>query len=161
MAEQLERILAQWRTERPDLDASPMAVIGRLSRAAAAVDARLAKNFAAHGLDASSFDALATLLRSGHPYSLTPASLARDAMISTSAVAQRLNKLEARGLVSRTANPDDGRGTLVALTAAGRNMVEAALPGHLATERVIIDSLTKVEQAQLAALLQRISDAAS
>ncbi len=160
MAEQLDRTLSQWRTEKPDLEVSPMAVIGRLDRAAVAVDARLAATFARHGLDASTFDVLATLLRSGHPHSLTPSALARDAMISSSAVAQRLNKLEHRGLVARKANPDDGRGTLVSLTPAGRDLIEAVLPDHLAAEHAITGALTKAEQAQLATLLQKISDAA-
>lgn len=160
MAEQLDRIMSQWHTEKPGLDVQPMAVIGRLSRAAQAVDARLAATFARHGLDASTFDVLATLLRSGHPYSLTPAALARDAMVSTSAVAQRLNKLEGRGLVARSANPDDGRGTLVSLTRAGRDLVEAALPDHLATEHAITGALTALEQAKLAGLLQKLTDAA-
>lgn len=160
MAQQLDRILSQWRTEKPNLDVSPMAVIGRLGRAASAVDARLAETFARHGLDASTFDVLATLLRSGHPYSLTPAALARDSMISSSAVAQRLNKLEHRGLVTRRANPDDGRGTMVSLTPVGRDLIEAVLPDHLATEHAITSALTTVEQAQLATLLQKLSDAA-
>ncbi|MHA7176618.1 MarR family winged helix-turn-helix transcriptional regulator [Arthrobacter sp. Sr24] len=161
MANHLDRILAQWRTEKPDLDVSPMAVIGRLSRAASAVDTRLAATFAQHGIDSSTFDALATLLRSGEPYSLTPAALARDAMISSSAVAQRLNKLETRGLVSRSANPDDGRGTLVSLTPAGKKLIEATLPNHLATEHAITSALNKTEQAQLASLLERITVAAA
>jgi DNA-binding MarR family transcriptional regulator len=161
MTEQLDRIIAQWHQEKPELDVAPMAVIGRLGRAAAAVDTRLAATFATHGLDSSTFDALATLLRSGSPYSLTPAALARDAMISTSAVAQRLNKLETRGLVQRTANPDDGRGTLVTLTAAGKELIEAVLPDHLTTEHAIIAALTAAEQAQLARLLQRLAEAAA
>lgn len=160
MTDQLDRILAQWHAEKPHLDVSPMAVIGRLSRAASAVESRLAATFAAHGLDSSTFDVLATLLRSGHPHSLTPAALARDAMVSTSAVAQRLNKLEARGLVARTANPDDGRGTLVSLTPAGRDLIEVTLPHHLSTEHSITSALSQAEQAQLAALLQKITDAA-
>ena len=82
-------------------------------------------------------------------------------MISTSAVAQRLNKLETRGLVSREANPNDGRGTLVALTDSGRELIEAALPDHLETEHAIIAALSVEEQANLAVLLQRIHKAAS
>ncbi|KGJ71713.1 MarR family transcriptional regulator [Cryobacterium roopkundense] len=156
----LDRILEQWHAERPDLDASPMAVIGRLSRASVDVDARLGATFARHGLDSSSFDVLATLLRTGHPHQLAPADLARDAMISTSAVAQRLNKLEQRGLIERGANPHDGRGTLVTLTTAGRDLIEEALPDHLLTEHAIVSELSAAEQAQLAALLQRVSDAA-
>ncbi|WP_425862441.1 MarR family winged helix-turn-helix transcriptional regulator [Arthrobacter sp. TWP1-1] len=160
MTDHLDRILEQWRIEKPHLDASPMAVIGRLSRASAAINSRLAITFAKHELDSSSFDVLATLLRSGTPYCLTPAVLARDSMISTSAVAQRLNKLESRSLVTRKVNPDDGRGTLVALTPAGRTLIEEALPDHLATEHAITGLLTKAEQAQLATLLQKLADGA-
>ncbi|TFD39932.1 MarR family transcriptional regulator [Cryobacterium sp. TMT1-19] len=161
MANHVDRILDQWHSEKPDLDVSPMAVIGRLTRAAVAVESRLAKTFARHALDSASFDVLATLLRSGAPYRIAPIELARDAMISTSAVAQRLNKLETRGLVSREANPNDGRGTLVALTDSGRELIEAALPDHLETEHAIIAALSVEEQANLAVLLQRIHKAAS
>ncbi len=138
-----------------------MAVIGRLSRTALAVESRLANTFARHGLDASSFDVLATLLRSGAPYRITPAELAREAMISTSAVAQRLNKLEGRRLIQREANPNDGRGTLVALTDVGKELIETALPDHLATERAILGTLSIKEQEQLTLLLRRIDDAAN
>ncbi|MGV8978897.1 MAG: MarR family winged helix-turn-helix transcriptional regulator [Cellulomonas sp.] len=160
MTDDVDRILEQWHSERPDLDVAPMGVVGRLSRASAAVEARLARTFADHGLDTSSFDVLATLLRSGPPYRITPTVLARDAMITTSAVAQRLNKLEARGLVRRTPDPDDGRGTLIALTSAGRAAVEETLPAHLQTEQAILSTLSPTERDQLAMLLQRVRDAA-
>ncbi len=160
MADGVDRILEQWQVEKPGLDVAPMAVIGRLSRTALAVESRLANTFADHGLDASSFDVLATLLRSGAPYLITPAQLAREAMISTSAVAQRLNKLEGRGLIRREANPADGRGTLVALTDAGKELIETALPDHLATERAILETLSINEQEQLIEFLSRIHNAA-
>jgi len=67
MATGVDQILAQWTRERPDLDVSPMAVIGRLARVAAVIDSALARTFATHGLDAASFDVLATLLRSVTP----------------------------------------------------------------------------------------------
>ncbi|TFD24000.1 MULTISPECIES: MarR family winged helix-turn-helix transcriptional regulator [Cryobacterium] len=160
MPDQVDRIIEQWNTEKPDLDVSPMAVVGRLSRTALVVESRLAKTFAQHGLDAASFDVLATLLRSGAPYRIAPLELAREAMISTSAVAQRLNKLESRGFVVRQANPDDGRGTLVALTDVGKDLIETALPDHLETERAITAVLSLAEQTLLADLLQRLSTAA-
>lgn len=160
MADQVDRILEQWQREKPGLDVSPMAVIGRLSRAALIVESRLADTFVQHGLDASTFDVLATLLRSGTPYRMAPAELARESMISTSAVAQRLNKLEARGFVAREANPNDGRGTFVALTDTGKALIEKALPEHLNTERAILSPLSREEQTALALLLGRIGDAA-
>ena len=160
MEDHLDRVLAQWHSVRPELDVSPMAVIGRLSRAADRVGSRISATLAEHDLDAATFDVLATLLRSGSPHRINPAELARDAMISTSAVAQRLNKLETRGLVSRESNPYDGRGTLVALTASGQALVESALPHHLATERAIVEVLTAEERVVLAGLLTRIEGAA-
>ncbi|PQZ93682.1 MarR family transcriptional regulator [Arthrobacter sp. MYb227] len=160
MTDQVDRILEQWHREKPELDVSPMAVIGRLSRAALSIESRLAGTFAEHGLDTSSFDVLATLLRNGTPYRLTPAELARESMISTSAVAQRLNKMEARGLVTRESNPNDGRGTLVSLSRVGKELIEKALPDHLETERAILSPLSSEEQATLALLLSRIGGTA-
>ena len=161
MSDQVDRIIEQWHAEKPELDVSSMATLGRLSRTTLAVESRLAETFARHGLDAPSFDVLATLLRSGAPYRIAPLELAREAMISTSAVAQRLNKLESRGFVTREANPDDGRGTLVSLTGTGKDLIESALPDHLETERAITAVLSIDEQALLGLLLQRISTAAS
>ncbi|GAB2821115.1 MarR family transcriptional regulator [Alpinimonas psychrophila] len=161
MSDHVNEILAQWKVERPELDVSPMAVIGRLTRAAAAVQSRLDNTFAQYGLDASSFDVLATLLRSGTPYVISPAQLSRDAMITTSAVAQRLNKLETRELVSREQNPADGRGTVVALTDAGKELVERVLPAHLETEHSMTATLSPEEQTLLADLLQRLTQAAA
>ncbi|MFL0564501.1 MarR family winged helix-turn-helix transcriptional regulator [Microbacterium sp. 179-I 1D1 NHS] len=153
----VDRILAQWRSARPGLDVSPMAVIGRLSRAAAVVDARLAETFASHGVDAGTFDVLATLARQGEPYRITPAELAADAMITSSAVAQRLNRLDRLGLVVREPNPDDGRGKFVRLTDAGRAMLDAVLPDHLATERKVLAPLSASERDMLAALLSKLA----
>lgn len=153
----VDRIVEQWRVERPDLDPAPMAVIGRLSRTAASVTAELATTFAQHETDASTFDVLATLRRQGSPYQLTPATLATEAMVTTSAVAQRLNRLEALGLVARLPHPDDGRGKLVELTPAGKELVDRVLPDHLATEDALLENLSAKERETLAQLLSRLA----
>jgi DNA-binding MarR family transcriptional regulator len=154
----VDQILAQWAQERPDLDVSPMAVIGRLARAAAVIDVRLARTFATYGLDAAAFDVLATLLRAGAPRALAPKDLADAAMVTSSAIAQRVNKLAAAGLVTRHKSNADGRGTLVTLTPKGKNLVEMTLPHHLETEHNVLQSLTKSERTTLADLLQRLYD---
>jgi len=155
----VDHIIEQWRRERPDLDPSPMAVIGRLSRAAASVTAELAVTFTRHGIDASVFDVLATLRRQGPPYRLAPAELADASMITTSAVAQRLNRLEALGFVTRLPHPDDGRGKLVELTPTGRDLVDRALPDHLATEEALLQHLDAEERMALTELLSRLDPA--
>jgi DNA-binding MarR family transcriptional regulator len=146
-------VLEQWARERPDVDVSPMAVIGRLSRVARRIEARLGENFAAHGIDAATFDVLATLRRSGTPYTLSPKDLVETSMVTSSAIAQRLNKLEAEGLIERTSNQQDGRGKLVHLTGAGRTIVDSVLPAHLVVEHEFLQALSEEQQNTLAALL--------
>lgn len=149
-------VLEQWARERPDIDVSPMAVIGRLSRVARKVDERLARNFAVHGIDAATFDVLATLRRSGTPYTLSPKALRDSSMVTSSAIAQRLNKLEADGLVRRTASQSDARGKEVQLTDKGRQIIDDLLPHHAAEEHAILETLTPNQQNALAGLLARL-----
>lgn len=146
-------VLEQWARERPDVDVSPMAVIGRLSRVARRIEARLGENFAAHGIDAATFDVLATLRRSGAPYTLSPKDLVETSMVTSSAIAQRLNKLEGDGLVERTSNQHDGRGKLVHLTDAGRTIIDSVLPAHVAVEQKFLQALSAEQQKTLAVLL--------
>lgn len=156
MSDPVDELLTQWAAERPDLDVSPMAVIGRISRVSRRLDLELGPVFARHDLDSAAFDVLATLRRSGPPYALSPRALTDSAMITSSATAQRLNRLEERGLVSRTPSPVDGRGVQVTLTDAGHRLVDEALPDHVGNEHRLLSTLTATEQAALAALLAKL-----
>lgn len=156
MADHVDKVLAQWARERPDLDVSPMAVLGRLSRLTRVVEARQRASFAQHGLDAASFDVLATLRRAGSPYALTPGQLARSAMVTTGAITQRLDRLEASGMVSRSPGPTDARSVLVTLSDAGRVVIDAALPDHLATEEQLLAPVDAEQRMRLAELLSTL-----
>ncbi|MDM7991375.1 MarR family transcriptional regulator [Arthrobacter sp. zg-Y877] len=156
MNDHVGTVLEQWAAERPDLDVSPMAVVGRLSRVARRFDEQLAATFAKHGLDAASFDVLATLRRSGAPYTLSPKDLTASSMVTSSAIAQRLNRLEAQGYVLRAPSSEDRRGKQVTLTDAGRTAVDAALPDHVATEHRLLAILDGSERKVLAALLAKL-----
>lgn len=140
----------------PDLDVSPMEVIGRLKRVSRLVDAELKRNFAEHDLDAASFDVLATLRRSGPPYRLTPTGLMQSAMVTSGAISQRLDRLEARGLVTRTPSGSDGRSRDVALTPEGHALVDRTLPDHLVTERRILADLDAPRIEALVATLRTL-----
>lgn len=154
MADHVDRILEQWRTERPDLDTSPLAVIGRVSSAARLIDVQLRRNFARHDLDGASFDVIATLYRSGPPWTLSPGELMRTAMVTSGAITQRLDKLEQRGLVTRSASDADGRSVRVALTARGRELVDEVFPGHLATQERLLAGLDAGQRQVLADALR-------
>jgi DNA-binding MarR family transcriptional regulator len=150
----VDAIEAQWRVERPDLDPSPMTVIGRITRLASLLDRELDAAFAEYGLAGCDFDVLATLRRSGAPYRLTPTELSRSTMVTTGGMTKRLDRLEASGLIRREADPRDRRGKLIALTDEGRELIDRALEGHLENEERLLSSLSRSDRRQLADLLR-------
>ncbi|GAA1274536.1 MarR family transcriptional regulator [Kitasatospora nipponensis] len=152
----VDHLLAQWARQRPDLDVSAMGVIGRLKRLARLIDTELGHTFAEHGLDHASFDVLATLRRSDPPHRLTPAQLMKSSMVTSGAVSQRLDRLQAAGLVSRTPSPTDGRVVHVSLTQEGRTLIDHTLPDHLATEQRLLAALPPEQQATLAQTLRTV-----
>ena len=150
----VDLILEQWARERPDLDCSPMGIIGRITQLQREVYLAQRATFARHGLDAPSFDVLAALRRAGEPYQLTPTALMRTALVTSGAITQRLDRLEEKGLITRERSEADGRAVVVTLTDTGRKALDDALPDHLATERDMLAGLTAAEQEQLAGLLR-------
>jgi DNA-binding MarR family transcriptional regulator len=154
--DRVDDIVQQWQAQRPDLDTSGMAIIGRLSRLDKLIRPLLDDVFAAHGLESWEFDVLATLLRSGEPHQLTPGRLLESTMITSGAMTNRLDRLEQRGLVTRTKSPDDGRQVLVSLTTAGRITVDAAVTDHADNERRIVAALSPRQQHQLVGLLRQL-----
>ncbi len=149
----VDRIRSQWREVRPDIDLSPLEVIGRVSRLSRIVDRHLAENFARFGIEAWMYDVLATLRRSGEPYELTAGDLVRQSMVTTGAITNRIDRLEQRGLVERGSTADR-RKVIVRLTAKGLALVDEVVPAHAATERGLLDSLTQSQQQELARLLR-------
>lgn len=153
-----QHVVDQWRAERPDLDATPILVIGRIHRLAIALDVELLKVYAAHGLGDGDFDVLATLRRSGAPYELTPTQLMDQTMVTSGAVSKRLDRLEGAGLVERRVSEGDRRSRIVALTAAGRELMDRAVPQHLANEARLLAGLSERERTQLASLLGKLAE---
>lgn len=153
MTDHVDRIQQQWRRERPDLDVSPIGVIGRLHRLAVRLTAELVAVYRRHGLDEGKFDVLATLRRAGEPYERAPGELAQHTMVTTGAMTKRIDALEAAGLVARRRSSTDGRGRVVALTPAGRRVIDEAFTAHMANERRLLDALSPAERAQLETLL--------
>jgi DNA-binding MarR family transcriptional regulator len=148
------RIMAQWQRERPDLDVSPQGVIGRLHRVAQRLTEELVAVYAEHDLGEGEFDVLATLRRSGAPYELTPGELAASTMVTSGAVTKRVDRLVERGLVTRRVGESDARGRVVALSAAGRTLIDRAFEAHMANEHRLVAGLGEIDRARLARLLE-------
>src|SRR3954465_12522469 len=142
----VDAIIEEWARERPDLDASPIGVVGRVSRLARELEARLEPVYRDHGLEPGWHDVLATLRRSGPPFRLRPTDLTNASMLTSSGTTKRLDKLEEAGLIARSPDPDDRRGTLITLTDAGRELIDALTVAHLDNERHILAGLSEAEQ---------------
>ncbi|MBX7482007.1 MarR family winged helix-turn-helix transcriptional regulator [Qipengyuania qiaonensis] len=147
----------QWDRELPDLDTSPMAVLGRARWIVHAVGAPIEKVFAGHGLDRGEFDVLSTLLRSGPPYRLRPTELYRSLMISSGGLTDRLSRLQRAGLVRREPSADDARSMLVQLTPRGRRKTEQAFRDDMALEMQLLAGLNDGERERLGELLGKLA----
>jgi DNA-binding MarR family transcriptional regulator len=151
----VDRVLAQWRRQRPELDTSPLAVIGRISRAALLLQRELVALYAQFGLQEGDFDVLATLRRHGDQR-LTPGDLTRATMVTTGGMTKRLDRLEANGWIRRDDHPRDRRGKEIALTEEGRELIDRALEAHYENEKRLVAALTPEQREQLASLLREL-----
>jgi DNA-binding MarR family transcriptional regulator len=152
----VDTIIEQWRAARPDLDPSPIGVIGRVSRLARELEARLEPVYKEHGLEPGWHDLLATLRRSGPPFALRPSDLTGTLMLTSSGTTKRLDKLEEAGLIARGPDPHDRRAILITLTPAGKELIDGVTAAHLANEASLLEGLSAAEQRELAALLRKL-----
>ncbi|MEV8637142.1 MarR family transcriptional regulator [Streptosporangium sp. NPDC051023] len=142
----IDTILDQWRHERPDLDLSAMGIFGRLTRLSHIIGPAVEEASARHGMRRGEFDVLASLRRSGPPYTLTPSELSAALMMSRAGMTNRLDRLEKAGLVERNPAPDDRRSFQVTLTPKGREAADAALTEHAASLGRLLSGLTGEER---------------
>lgn len=156
MRDEVDRLLAAWQRERPELDVGPLAVLSRVSRLSRHLDIARRAVFAAHGLEAYEFDVLTSLRRAGPPYELSPGDLLRQTLVTSGTMTNRIDRLQERGLVRRRANPADGRGVRVRLTAAGRRAVDAAFDDLLGRERELLRVVSARAQRELGDVLAAI-----
>ena len=152
----VDRVLADWARERPDLDFTPVGVITRLGRLRGYLDAELATVFAQFGLTAADFRVIVTLRRGGTPYRMLQARLMEALGLTSGTVSVRLDRLERQGIVTREPGPASARGSMVQLTATGLALFDRVAPVHLANEDRLLAALSGDERLALAGLLRRL-----
>jgi DNA-binding MarR family transcriptional regulator len=152
----VDLMLAEWRREAPGIDAAPLAVFGRLHRAFDGYQTQLNRVFGRYDINISAFGILAALRRVGEPYRRTAGDLADANLLTTGGITQRVDKLEAAGLVYRDRDPDDRRIVYIGLTGQGLALTDKVAGVHFANEDRMLAGLTKTERAQLAQLLSRL-----
>lgn len=152
----VDRLIGDWNRARPELDFAPVAVVARLGRARAHIDAALEAVFAEHGLSAPGFAVLVTLARLDRPAGVSQRTLMDELGLTSGTISVRMDRLEEQGLVERRAGAGDRRNSLIVLTEKGRALFERIVPAHLENERRLLIALDDDEQVLLATLLRKL-----
>jgi DNA-binding MarR family transcriptional regulator len=150
----VDRIVEAWARRDPDVDATPLEVVGRILLCAGRLERMILAALEPFELSFGDFDVLNTLRRIGSPEGTNPKVLARSALITSGAVTSRLNRLERRKLIERTPDPEDGRGVLVALTPDGERIAREALHAVVAADREFLEPLDERQRSALASALK-------
>jgi DNA-binding MarR family transcriptional regulator len=151
----IDRLVLKWGKERPDYDLAPVQIIGRIGRIFEYVDRALEAKFAEFDVSRASFDVLATLKRSGPPYRLSQRELMKNLLRTSGSMSIRIDAMERQGLVTREADVDDRRATLVAITDKGIKLLEKIVPEHLLNEERLLSGLSARDRAELIRLLRK------
>lgn len=149
-------VIEQWRQECPELDFGPIGIVGRVMRLSRLWDKEIKCFLAEHGLEPGEFDILSTLRRSGEPYALTAKTFLRSSLVTTGAITLRVDRMEAKGLVTRVPDATDRRSVKIRLTEQGLETIDRILPLHLANEDRLLEGLGPDEREELAGALARV-----
>lgn len=156
MEDDVDRIVADWARERPDLDVGPMHILSRVTRLSRLLDRARQEAFGDGGIVGWEFDVLAALRRAGSPYQLSPKHLLAETLVTSGTMTTRVDRLVERGLVVRRPDPADGRSVLVRLTEEGRKTVDRTLAMLLQREADMVSSLSTEDQGRLAGDLRQL-----
>jgi DNA-binding MarR family transcriptional regulator len=115
----IDELQRAWAREYPDLDVSSLPPMVRAARLMILIEDFQAMVLEPFELSAGDYGVLAALRRAGEPYQLSPSKLYGRLQRSSGGMTKTLKKLEEAGLVARTPDPADGRGSLVHLTPEG------------------------------------------
>lgn len=152
----VDDVVQAWADRDPDLDASPLEVVGRLLLCAKHLEQALIEAVTPYGLTFGDFDVLNTLRRRGDPDGTKPGELARSSLITSGAMTTRLDRLQRSGLIKRTPDPADRRGLRIVLTKKGERLAYKALRAVLVADHTFLEPLNQAQQKAVASLLKRL-----
>ena len=155
-ADSIEELFHAWKRERPDLDPWPFAIFGRIWRLSANLLGNAEHWLEPIGLTFEAFSVIVTLRRNGPPFEMNPTALYRESLLSSGAITNRIDRVEAHGLVKRLPDPNDRRGTIVRLTPKGRALADRAIKLHFEALAESFGGLDKTERVQLTGLLGKL-----
>jgi DNA-binding MarR family transcriptional regulator len=140
----------------PQIDPTVEGVVGRLSAITKHISRTFDETLARHGLNHGEYRLLLRLTTRSDDNRMTAGELGRALLLSSGAMTNRIDRLEAAGLVERVRDPRDRRGVLVALTDAGRTAIDRAVTEQAAKEIDVMSAIDAKELDQLNGLLRKV-----
>lgn len=156
MEDPVDKLLNQWAHERPELDCSSLNVVVRILMLAKVCRQSAERALAPLQIKLWEYDVLSALRRQGPPFQLPATGLARASQLTTGAMTNRIDRLEARGLVARATDPADRRGVNVRLTDRGRQLTDAAIEARLAAANEQLEALSVPERKAVSEGLRKV-----
>jgi MarR family 2-MHQ and catechol resistance regulon transcriptional repressor len=129
-----------------------------LARAYAAVARGVEADIARHDLTTTEFGILEALHHKGP---LLLGEIQRKVLVTSGGITYLVDRLIAKGLVTREPSPTDRRARYAVLTPAGKQLIESIFPAHAESLTRTIGALSSKEQAQATALLRKLGLAAA
>ena len=152
----IDLMMEHWGRERPDLDSSSLGVLARVSRLARAAEENAAVLLQRFNLSEVEFLLLAAI-RTAPDQRPAPRDLLDTLMVTSGGLTNRIDRLEAAGLVGRTANPEDRRGIRLQLTDAGRQLVDQVTTAYVENQNDVLNAaLREDERDTLTRLLRKL-----
>ncbi len=155
----LEDLSAAWKNEYADLDTTVLAPMTRLARLSVLIDTFQQEIVAPFGVSTGEYAVLAALRRAGTPYQLSPSKLYSGLQRSSGGMTKSLKNLELRGLVERTKDPHDGRGSLASLTPAGLDVQDQIFKAYLVATQELFSPLSSKALGEADIILTQLLDA--
>jgi len=152
-----DEVRAQWQHARPELDTSPMEIIGPLKRLQSMLTLALEPLYEGAPVTPAELDVLIRLRHAREP--VIARQLARELNQSRAAISKTLARLVERGYLSRCANPADRRAALLTLTEAGEEVVDTMFPRQLATEAGALAGLDPAARRKVTEALTLLMEA--
>lgn len=151
-----ERTIERWRERNPALDTSPMQLVSEIKRISGLLDRAVEHVYAAADTSRAEVELLVPLRYTDEP--ITAIRLAEHLGMSRAGVSKTLGRLEHKGLITRTLNPNDRRSALVCLTAAGIAAIDEVFPQELQSHAALLADLGQ-DRTRILRALQDLAQA--
>lgn len=152
----IDKLVSDWKQERPEIDASAMQIVGRIIKLGKTLEKRAGNALKESKIHYTDLDVLATIRRSGAPYQLTPKELMESVLITSGAMTTLLDRLTKLELIFRANDEKDGRIKRACLTEKGKEVIDKAIKIRFNEASESIKTLETKEQKVLASLLKKL-----